>query len=117
MQLSAYAPCIVVVQQLGAALEEGDAGLIRAHRKILEITAVADAGDVGIEAQPLRQIGDVGDVNVGAIAVHDRVIRQEILFDLTVRARRQKAKFAAELHAARGQIAGRQRSDRNSAPD
>ena len=37
-----------------------------------------------------------------AVAVLDRVVGQKILLDLAVGVRGQEAKFAAELHAARG---------------
>ncbi len=51
LQLSAHPPRIVVVQQVGAAFEEGDAGLIGAGPEVFEVAAVADAGDVGIQTQ------------------------------------------------------------------
>ena len=101
---------VVVVLELGLPLQERDAGLVGADGEIAEVIAVADARDVGVEAQPGRKVGLVGDVQEGAVVVIvDRIVRQEILLDLAARVGRQEAEFPAELHAAPRQHAGRQR--------
>ena len=81
LQLSTDAPGIVVIQQIGAAFEVGDAGLVGADREVLEITAVADAGDVGVEAQSVLDVGDVGDADIAAIVVFDFIVRQKGCID------------------------------------
>src|SRR6202041_995751 len=82
LQLSANAPDIVVIQQVRPAFQEGHAGLSGAHAEVLEVAAVADARDVGIESHVFREVGDIGEVEVAAVVVRLLVIGQKGALDL-----------------------------------
>ena len=77
LHLRAHVPVFVAIRSFREAFGEGHAGAFRPVREVLEVAAVADIRGVDAEAPVAGQLGDVLEMQVGAVDALDVVVRQD----------------------------------------
>ncbi len=89
--------------------EEHDAGPIGTEAEVLEVPAVAHVREVGVEAEPVREVGPVHERRVPAVLARQVVAGQVVGVELAAAALRQIAEVRAGAEATTRKQEGRER--------